>query len=90
VPTVVVPFFTDQPFWGGRVSDLGVGPRAIPRRELTVDRLAAALRQAVGDPVIRSRTEAFGRSIRAEHGVARAVEVFGSLLSHTKTGACRR
>jgi UDP:flavonoid glycosyltransferase YjiC (YdhE family) len=90
VPTVVVPFFTDQPFWAGRVSDLGVGPKPIPRRELTVDRLAAALRQSVGDPVIRSRAEAFGRSIREEHGVARAVEVFGSLFAHTKTGACWR
>jgi len=87
VPTVVVPFFTDQPFWAGRVSDLGVGPRAIPRRELTVARFAAALRRAADDPGIRSRAAALGSAIRAEHGVSRAVEVMDSLLTPAKTAA---
>jgi sterol 3beta-glucosyltransferase len=32
IPTVVVPFFTDQPFWARRVAALGVGPAPIPRR----------------------------------------------------------
>jgi UDP:flavonoid glycosyltransferase YjiC (YdhE family) len=81
VPTVVVPFFTDQPFWGGRVSELGVGPRAIPRRELTVDRLAAALRLATDDPGIRSRAAALGKAMRAEDGVALAVEAFNAMLT---------
>jgi hypothetical protein len=26
IPTVVVPFFADQPFWEWRVTELGVGP----------------------------------------------------------------
>jgi len=40
VPTVVIPFSTEQAFWGRRVHDLGVGPAPIPRSKLTVDRLA--------------------------------------------------
>jgi len=40
VPSIVIPFFGDQPFWGQRVQDLGVGPAPIPRQKLTVDRLA--------------------------------------------------
>ena len=35
VPSVVIPFFGDQPFWGRRVAELGVGPAPIPRRKLT-------------------------------------------------------
>jgi sterol 3beta-glucosyltransferase len=54
IPNVVVPFFTDQPFWAQRVADLGVGPAPIPRQTLTVDRLAAAIHAAVSDPALRT------------------------------------
>jgi sterol 3beta-glucosyltransferase len=60
IPTVVVPFFTDQPFWARRVAALGVGPAPIPRRQLTVDRLTAALRQATSSPAMRAQAAALG------------------------------
>jgi vancomycin aglycone glucosyltransferase len=41
-PQVVVPMFSDQPFWAGRVCDLGIGA-SLPISELTVERLASAL-----------------------------------------------
>jgi sterol 3beta-glucosyltransferase len=74
IPNVVVPFFTDQPFWAQRVADLGAGPDPIPRRTLTVDRLAAAIHRAVSDPALRARAAALGRRIQAEDGVTRAVQ----------------
>ncbi len=78
-PSVVVPFFGDQPFWGRRVFELGAGPSPIPRRRLTAGKLAAAISRAVGDPGIRDRAAALGRTLRAEDGVGRAVEIIGSL-----------
>ncbi|KAF4556437.1 Sterol 3-beta-glucosyltransferase-like protein 5 [Elsinoe fawcettii] len=42
-PTVVVPFFGDQPFWGAMVAKAGAGPDPIPHKQLTVDRLADAI-----------------------------------------------
>ena len=75
VPSVLTPFFGDQPFWGRRVLDLGVGPRAIPRRQLTADRLAEAIRCAVSDTAMRERAALLGERIRAEDGIARAAEV---------------
>ena len=80
-PSVIVPFFGDQPFWGRRVSDLGAGPEPIPRRRLTAARLARAIEQAVGDDAMRARASEVGRQIRAEDGVARAVEVIERDLS---------
>lgn len=74
-PSVVIPFFGDQPFWGQRVAELGVGPAPIPRRVLSADRLARALRQAMSDPAMRQRAAELGARIRAENGVARAVAV---------------
>jgi sterol 3beta-glucosyltransferase len=71
-PTVVCPFFGDQAYWGERVTALGAGPRPLPIRRLTVDGLAAAIRQAVGDPLLRRRAAELGHRISAEHGVANA------------------
>ncbi|GAA2428245.1 glycosyltransferase [Actinomadura vinacea] len=71
-PTVVCPFFGDQAYWGRRVAALGAGPRPLPIRRLTVSGLAAAIRQAVGDPRIRRRAAELGRRISAENGVSNA------------------
>jgi sterol 3beta-glucosyltransferase len=82
VPTVVVPFTMDQPFWAQRVAALGVGPQPIARRHLTRQRLATALVLAVSDAAMRQRALELGQLIRAEDGVARAVELFGRI--HTR------
>ncbi len=76
IPTVVVPHFADQSFWGARVAGLGAGPRPIPRARLSAERLAEAIRRATGDAGIRERARSLGESIRAEKGVERAVEAF--------------
>jgi sterol 3beta-glucosyltransferase len=83
-PTVVCPYFHDQPFWGRRVHDLGVGPRPVPQRHLTADRLAEAIRVAVGKGM-RQRAEALGEKVRAEDGVARAVEVIAAWCDRKDT-----
>ena len=75
VPSIVTPFFGDQPFWGRRVYELGVGPKPIPRRRLTVDRLAEAISRAVSDAAMRERAARLGERIRAENGIARAVAI---------------
>jgi len=75
VPSIIVPFFADQPFWGQRVMDLGVGPAPIPRKELTAERLAQAIQMAVTDQPLRERAADLGTRIRAEDGIARAVEL---------------
>ncbi len=75
VPSVVIPFFGDQPYWGQRVADLGVGPAPLPRKTLTAERLAQAIRTAVTDQAMRGRAVELGANIRAEDGVARAVAI---------------
>jgi len=71
LPTVVVPFFLDQVFLGRRVTKLGAGPEPVPRKELTSDRIAAAIRRAATDPDMEKRVRLLGEKIRAENGVAR-------------------
>jgi sterol 3beta-glucosyltransferase len=75
VPAVVVPFHGDQPFWGSRVHELGVGPEPIPRRKLTRERLARAIEQAATDRALHERAAAVGRLVRAERGASLAAEL---------------
>lgn len=76
IPTLVVPFTMDQPFWGARVASLGVGPSPIPRRRLTAEGLAVALFRAVSDEGMRARAAEMGARLRQEDGVAEAVAHF--------------
>jgi UDP:flavonoid glycosyltransferase YjiC (YdhE family) len=75
VPAIVVPFFGDQPFWGRRVHDLGVGPAPIPRQKLSVDWLAQAIREVVTNSAMQQRAADLCSKIRAEDGIANAVEI---------------
>ena len=75
VPSVLVPHFGDQPFWSHRVTELGVGPRPILRRQLTARRLAAAITSAITDTNMKVRAAAVGERIRSENGVGRAIEI---------------
>ncbi|RFU42697.1 glycosyltransferase, partial [Actinomadura logoneensis] len=79
VPSVVTPFFGDQPYWADRVTALGAGPRPVPFRALTAPRLAAALRKATTSEDIRKNAATLGARLRAENGVARAVELLDRL-----------
>lgn len=72
-PSIVCPAFGDQAFWAHRVHALGAGPPPIPHRSLTVDRLAAAIKRATGEPAFRESAAAVATAIECERGVANAV-----------------
>jgi len=80
VPSVIVPFIVDQPFWGKRVQALGVGPEAIPAKKLTADKLAGAIRAATTDAEMKQRAAVLGQAIRAEDGVGNAVKIVQQYL----------
>lgn len=80
-PTVICPFFGDQPFWGRRVFELGLGPKPIPQKKLTVDNLASAIRAAVSEEAMRRGAADMGERIRAEDGVGRAVEFIEGIVA---------
>lgn len=73
LPTIVVPFFGDQFFWGQVVADDGAGPQPIPIDDLTVEALTEALRACVA-PEMRERAEALGARIRDDDAVGAAVD----------------
>ncbi|GAA3809425.1 glycosyltransferase [Sphaerisporangium flaviroseum] len=74
VPSVICPFFSDQPFWGARVASLGAGPPPVPIRKLTVPALERSVIRAVQDDEFRGRSRELGKVMRGEDGVGRACE----------------
>lgn len=72
VPSILVPHFADQPFWGRRVGALGVGPAAIPAPSLLrTNWLGRWIRPF---PTRRcAKAAALGEKIRAEDGIGQAV-----------------
>lgn len=60
-PQVVVPMFSDQPYWASRVRALGLGA-SVPLAALAVDVLAAALRDTI-TPAVAARAAAVAKEI---------------------------
>lgn len=47
-PTMIVPFFGDQPFWGAMVAKAGAGAQdTIPYKQLTANKLAEGIKQCL-------------------------------------------
>ncbi len=78
LPTVVVPFFGDQFFWGQVVSDAGAG-RMIAADELTAEALAEAFAFCAGDEA-RARAAELGDIVRKEDGVAMVLDAVHARL----------
>lgn len=84
VPNIIIPLFGDQLFWGQQVETLRVGPKSIPKKQLTVEKLAAAINAAVNHEEMRQRALSLSAKIRAEDGVAQAVNVINRYCSYTQ------
>jgi UDP:flavonoid glycosyltransferase YjiC (YdhE family) len=80
IPSVLVPFVFDQFYWGDRLRQLGVSPRPIPHKKLTVERLVERLDQAIRDKQMRRNASALGERIRTEDGVKNAVDAIMQYL----------
>ena len=82
VPNIITPFGGDQVAWADLVVKLGVGPHAPGIKQLTAEKLAEAINSAVNDSALRARAAAFGEKIRAENGIARALEIIERHVAH--------
>ncbi|HEY5651586.1 MAG TPA: glycosyltransferase [Acidimicrobiia bacterium] len=73
VPSMAVPYFGDQPFWGRRLHELGVGAPPLPRSELHPEALSERL-DLLGREDIRARASSLGDAVRSEQGLAQATD----------------
>lgn len=76
-PTMIVPFFGDQPFWGAMVARAGAGAHeAIPYKKLSADALAEGIKQCL-TPEAKEAAAKIAKSIAEEgDGAKNAVDSF--------------
>lgn len=77
-PTIIVPFFGDQQFWGDIVARAGAGPQPIPYKRLNLRNLSDAIKKALEASTLE-RAETIARGIQEESGVRHGV---GSFYRH--------
>jgi sterol 3beta-glucosyltransferase len=80
VPSVFVPHGADQPLWAQLAHEMGSSVAPIPFPELTADRLARAITEALTVPSYRKVAESLSGRIRAEPGVKMARELIEQLV----------
>lgn len=78
-PTVVVPFFGDQPFWGSMTARAGAGPMPVAYKNLTADKLAASIKEAL-KPESLERAKELSQKIKAEDGTEAGAQSFHKQL----------
>jgi sterol 3beta-glucosyltransferase len=78
VPAVVCSIFADNPLWGERLEDLGIG-KHIPFKKVSKVRLKAAIIELNKDAV-REKTARIGKKMAEESGLANAVDFIETYL----------
>ena len=79
VPSVVLPFAADQFFWADQLRRIGIAPVTTSVQRVTAASLSRAI-SAAGTSEMRERASLVGAKMRAEDGLANAVETIHALL----------
>ena len=79
VPSVIIPHGNDQFAWGRRVYELGVGSKPIPRKNLTAEKLADAIKFALSKEN-KDTAKNLGMKIQSETGAESAAKVIADCL----------
>jgi UDP:flavonoid glycosyltransferase YjiC (YdhE family) len=89
-PTMIVPFFGDQPFWGAMVSKAKAGAHeCIPYKKLNAERLAEGIKQCLTEEA-RENVKKIAESIEKEgDGALNAVRSFHRSLPLHGEGSMR-
>lgn len=87
-PTLVCHQNFDQAFWGRRVWAIGCGPRPLPLKTLTGDRLAKALTDLIRTEAYRTHAVEIAQKIASDDGISRAIELIEA--AHREPGLGRK
>lgn len=81
LPTMIIPFFGDQPFWASMIVRAGAGAKQVwPLKKLTVERFATGIKECL-EPSAKEKAQEIARSIEREgDGAENAIDSFHRAL----------
>jgi len=80
IPTITMPLAIDQFFWGGQIYKIGAGPKPIPQRALSAEKLADAIRESLTNNAMRAKAKTISARLVTENGIQAAVRVMRDLV----------
>ena len=86
-PMTICPFIGDQPFWGERIHALGVGPKPIPHKKLSVSKLTSALHEMSKSVTMHKHSKKLSILIQNENGIKNAIGVIEDVFQRHKHNA---
>ncbi|MHC8494482.1 glycosyltransferase [Thalassospira sp. SM2505] len=81
-PSIIIPFFGDQPFWAKRLHGLGVAPCPIKPAKLDAAILAHQIKTVLETPAYRNNAERVASKIADEDGIANAIAEITRAVNH--------
>jgi UDP:flavonoid glycosyltransferase YjiC (YdhE family) len=68
-PQMVVPLLLDQPYWGKRVKETGIGPGSVNIKKISHKELEQKILDLVNNADYKKNAESMGALIRSENGL---------------------
>ena len=89
-PTMIVPFFGDQHFWGAMVSNSKAGPEPVPYKSLTAEKLAEGIKYCLTEEAVKAVEEIATRISEEGDGAENACKAFhrGLMLQGDRSMRC--
>ena len=81
VPSIIIPHLSDQPYWGQLLYKLGVSPKPIHKKKLTVITLTNRIINVINSSSMRKEALNLSKKIKEEKGLDYAVELISNILS---------
>jgi UDP:flavonoid glycosyltransferase YjiC (YdhE family) len=74
-PSLILPFFFDQAFWAHRLYELGIGPKPLSSRQISVEAVASEIRNLNTSREIQKNAQRLASGLQNEDGVSQGVAV---------------
>ena len=82
VPQIVIPHLPDHPYWGFRIHELNLGPKAILRSTLTGHNLIAAINEAIENDSYKKSAEKMAETLRKKDNAGEAKKVLDWIINN--------